>query len=353
MHIYIDESGTFTFPPDGRHTISCVAALALPTSNKDTVFGEFQGLRHVWGQGSTEIKGSSLNESQIRDVVLLLNRFDALVEVCATDMGLYTADHITEHKKKQADNLTKHLAPSHHPQLIKQINDYKTALLRTADQSYLQSTLTIELIDRLIRVATLYYCQRLPKELGAFHWTIDAKDKRILPTEEYWRTFMLPYFEWRSIRRPLAELAGGDYSYFERFRLTLDTAPAHIRNDLADPTSRFEAIDIKTMMTESFKFADSKQDLGLQLVDIIANATRRAFNGKLRKEGWQNLGSLFVKTKPQTLRFVYLADPRLPRNQPMTMSRQFATVVEELERKAKPMLLTHPRQSPWIGVIRK
>ena len=353
MHIYIDESGTFTAPPGGQHTISCVAALVLPASKKDRVLGEFQRLRHSWGQGSKEIKGSTLNESQIRDVVLLLNRFDVLVEVCATDMGLYAADHITEHKKKQADNLTRHLAPSHHPRLIKQINDYKTALLRTSDQSYVQSTLTIELIDRLVRVATLYYCQRLPKELGAFHWSIDAKDKRIIPTEEYWSTFMLPYLERRSIRRPFAQLVGGDYSYFERFLLTFDTAPAHIRNDLADPNSRFEAMDIKTIMTESFKFADSKQDLGLQLVDIIANATRRAFNGKLRKEGWENLGSLFVKTKPQTLRLVYLADPRMPRNQPMTISSPFATVVEELERKAKPMLLTHPRQSPWIGVIRQ
>ena len=243
MHIYMDESGSFTIPPDGRHTISCVVALVLPSDDKETIFCEFQSLRNSWGQGSKEIKGSSLNESQIRQVVLLLSEFDVLVEVCATDMALYTADHISEHKKVQAENLTKHLAPSHHPQLIQQVNVYKAALLRTSDQLHIQSTLTIELIDRVVRIATLYYCQRLPKELAAFHWSMDAKDNQMTAIEEYWSTLMLPFLERRSIAKPFAQLVGGDYSYFERFLLTFDSAPAHTRNDLAASNGPFEAVD--------------------------------------------------------------------------------------------------------------
>ena len=52
---------------------------------------------------------------------------------------------------------------------------------------------------------------------------------------------------------------------------------------------------MKQILQESFSFADSEQELGLQLADIAASACRRAFNGNLQRSGWEKLGQLLVK----------------------------------------------------------
>lgn len=52
---------------------------------------------------------------------------------------------------------------------------------------------------------------------------------------------------------------------------------------------------MKKVLQESFRFADSESELGLQQADITATACRRAFNGNLQRPGWQELGRLLVK----------------------------------------------------------
>jgi hypothetical protein len=349
MHIYIDESGIFVAPSNGEHKISCVAALIIPSSRREEAFREFERLRDSWIQDSTEIKGSKLSESQVADVVSLLSNYDVLVEVCATVMGLCTDQEITAYKSRQAEKITENLTSDHHPNLVKQMNDYKALLPVISNQEFIQSTLTVSLIEQIIRVAPLYYCQRIPKELGEFYWCVDAKQNKITASEDYWNTFMLPIIERRSIKKPFAQIIGGDYSYFEKFYSSLNIAPTHIRNDLRDSEAPFQAINIKKMMRDSFTFGNSKQDTGLQLVDIIANASRRAFNGHLKKEGWESLGSLFVKRKPQTINLVYLSTDRdKAKRIPINKDHQFAIVMWEIELKAKSMFLTHPGQAPWI-----
>ncbi len=54
-------------------------------------------------------------------------------------------------------------------------------------------------------------------------------------------------------------------------------------------------VDMKKVLQESFRFADSENDLGLHLADIAASACRRAFNGNLQQSGWKKLGRLLVK----------------------------------------------------------
>ncbi len=48
-------------------------------------------------------------------------------------------------------------------------------LARTPTQLDVQGVVTSQVIARAIEHATLFFCQRRPKELGIFHWVIDAK----------------------------------------------------------------------------------------------------------------------------------------------------------------------------------
>src|SRR5688572_21539710 len=54
-------------------------------------------------------------------------------------------------------------------------------------------------------------------------------------------------------------------------------------------------VNMKQILQESFRFSDSRDELGLQLADIVASACRRAFNGNLQRRGWEGIAQLLIK----------------------------------------------------------
>src|SRR5690348_7820565 len=95
-------------------------------------------------------------------------------------------------------------------------------LERMTPQLYVQSVATFELIADVMGHATLFYCQRIPRELAAFHWVIDGKGKgQLTDWESWWSLVVLPVLQSRSLKQPLPMLNVGDYSPFERFRMEI------------------------------------------------------------------------------------------------------------------------------------
>jgi hypothetical protein len=115
-----------------------------------------------------------------------------MTEFVAMDVGLHTFVAIEERKNLQADRLTANLTPEHHPDMVLQLETIAAALRRMPNQLYIQAFLTIELLFRVVQVATLYYVQRLPDELGDIAWFIDRKQNSVTSMEEIWTTLMLP-----------------------------------------------------------------------------------------------------------------------------------------------------------------
>lgn len=339
MHVYIDESGIFVTPRDKKPKVSCVAALIVPSSKNEEVLNEFAKIRSRWSLDTEEVKGRQLNESKIAEVISMLREYDVVVEICAIDTGSHTEQQVADFKEVQARKITEHLTPEHQQTMIEEANKYGDYLMNMSNQLFAQSFAMILLIDRVIETATLYYCQRMPEELGEFHWIVDAKHISITKSEEWWNTMMLPMMETKAATKPMMMLEGCDYSYLDRFSKTLERAPDHLRDRVDDPDAPFEAYDAKAIMRESFCFQDSKTHPGLQLVDVIASAFTRAMNRTLQKEGWQSLGSLIVKRKPQSVRMIVLnIDPKLTGE--IIRQRNFhGHVMEQIEKMTKSMLL--------------
>jgi len=67
--------------------------------------------------------------------------------------------------------------------------------------------------------------------------------------------------------------------------------------DLTAQPGTLRAVDWKKLVAEDRIFADSKDSLGLQLADIAATSLRRAFNGNLKKAGWESFGRLLIAKK--------------------------------------------------------
>jgi hypothetical protein len=97
----------------------------------------------------------------------------------------------------------------------------------------------------------------------------------------------------RSFSKPLIQLEGADYSHFEKFCETTETAPKHIREHVKTP-SPFEYVKGREIYGENVCFENSHRSLGIQLVDILTTSIRRAMNGKLGIDGWGEIGRLMV-----------------------------------------------------------
>lgn len=329
MHIFIDESGTFTISPS-RHAISVVGGLIIPDQQLVKVEKKYAAIRSRLVTSGDEIKGRLLSEREVASVVALLRRHEVIFEVTAIDMGIHDAARVGAHKKAQEEAITKRLTEDHHPGMRAGVMGLRKRLERITLQLYVQSVVTFDLIPRLIEHGTLYYSQRRPQELGSFHWVADAKEKgRITEWEDWWSFVVMPMLQAKSLREPMAMFDQGDYSYFERFSAKI---PAYLKPHGRDSTGANDATDVKKLMTESFRFS-CEAEPGLELVDILVNGTRRALMGNLKLEGWRGIPNLMIHRKHHYIHFVSLL-----RSDPQRKSWPYMPVLEHFSRCGKNLL---------------
>jgi hypothetical protein len=337
MHIYVDESGIFANPANNDMAVSCMAAVVIPEPFQKYIFKRFKYLKSSWGMGDVEPKGSRLDEKQVSQVVSVLSRYDVIIKALVIDMGLHTDAHILVHKQGQADGMTKNLTPKHHPNLVRQLKELAARVEHLPNQLYVQSCVLSSLVDSVIRVSTLYYCQRVPLTLSSFKWVIDAKGEKVSDYEDLWSTIVMPMLQSSSLNNPMISLQEGDYSSFNRkFDMTMPAPPEylmpHIRCEI--PAEPFHCCDVKKIMTESLAFESSENNLGLQLADIVTNAIRRALHGNLQVDGWGDLGKLMVKNEKgkNSLEMIVLHNEVVQKRLP------YGAIFRHFDKQSKPML---------------
>lgn len=259
-------------------------------------------LRDSWPVQQIEIKGSSLDENQASQVIDLLTSFDVVVDFVAVDMALHGKDIVDAFKFLQADAITAHVTREHHPEMVFQMVQLDRTIRNMPNQLFIQAELSIKLILSILQIATLYFVQRKPEELGDIAWVIDRKGHTLTEMEETWSTLILPMSESHFMREPLIFLKEGDYSRFARY----ETDPA-VDEDMArhlkwaaatygkpDVDRKTRVIDARRLLAEQLQFLDSRDSLGLQLADMLASVLRRALNNHLQKSGWKDFGKLVI-----------------------------------------------------------
>jgi len=329
MHIFIDESGNFVIPEEKKPKVSCVASLTIPDKQMDAVARNFISLRKFWGY-EEEVKGSNLSEKQISDTISLLRSYDVLVDIVCLDIGVHSSENVDKYKSIQADKIVENLTKEHNEKFVKQLHAYRERLLKLPNQLFIQAMISILLIQRILDDSPLYYCQRIPDELGNFVWFVDAKDKNSgkTPFEELWSTLLMPILE---SNYHMGVLEGGDYSYFHKYEVESKDMTDHQRSLMSEKS--IGGVNIKKLINGQLFFEDSSTNIGLQMVDIMSSAFNRAMNGNLGIKGWRHLGMLMVR-QPSMI----LLDTDKSNNP--EMNKRHALVLIAMKEKRKAMLVS-------------
>ncbi len=338
MFIFIDESGSFAYSRDNKHTIACVGALSVPESRHSSLVKSFRKLKYKWGYGANEVKGKDLSEDRVKAVIDLLRNLDIKLHICATDVKSNPPEGLEKHRQAQSKALTANLTEAHHPNLVAELNELRRQLDGLSLQLYLQFCMMNELVASQLRDTTIYYAFKQPKELGNFRWVIDAKSDRVTTFETLWKLLVTSFLQSRHLKTELRlTIEGGDYTYFERFCGKIDKWPSYLPlpTSLKSANGPIEIIDVKKIMTESVAISDSNDKIGLQVADVCVNAFRRAVMGNLQHKAWSKLGELMLSINKHPVHLVKF-DSDNPKKE--DISEVFAKQIMAIEASSKSVL---------------
>jgi hypothetical protein len=331
MHIFIDESGTFVLP-SAEHNISLVGALVIPDRRLPYIEKRYSKIRARLPKEKGEVKGRLLGESDIDAVVSMLAEQQVLFEACVIDLGIHTSEDLATHKAGQEIGITKNITDEFSPELKEAVFALRRRLEKLPYQLYVQSVITFELIATVLNYSTMYFSQRIPRELEKFHWVIDGKERdQVTDWEDWWSQVVKPGLQAKSLRDPMPMFVEGDYRYFSRFDGKI---PDYLRPHLNNPTEE-SGTDIGKILSESFRFS-SDPELGLELVDILSNATRRALIGNLDKPGWKKIPKLMIHRGQHYVRMLALM-----KREPTVAGYPYMSVLRDFSKGGRNMLLPH------------
>jgi hypothetical protein len=344
MHIYIDESGVFSNPSNKPNVASVVVALTVPSSNRVKLFNEFRELALELPTEDGEVKGRLLDESHVASVSALLGRYDCIVETNAIDIALHTEDQLKEYQTAICDAIAGWATAERPEEFKKQVAEVAAALKKPKSPLFVESFLLMVLVPRILEVSMNYYARRIPKELQSYHWVVDGKDTDVTAFEKAWYTVIFPSIEHQSKQKPFEKFLNGDYSYLEPFYTLPTRKAARAKAELGDDLDK-APFDIEPIL-QDFKFQNSKDNLGLQMADVVANATQRALNGRLKEDGYLGIGKLMVINNEPALRFCLL-DPKAQEYGPVKVPSPFYAIIDKILAQRKPMQAS-PEQEAYL-----
>jgi hypothetical protein len=291
MQIFIDESGSFT--GYDTNSIDVVAALAIPDSSLKGLRRKYKRIRSSLPQENGEVKGKLLAAKDVNRIVGLLANRHAIFEVTAIDLSLHTEAGVIAYRQKLARETRESLGNIPRP-LRDEVEAAVDFLDQLTPQLFIQALTTFELVHRTISNSIPFFAQRRPYELASFSWIVDGKDSAKVTSWENWLSFYAPGALIALSKRspvPMPQPEGPylfNYSFLDRFR-----RKENPENDSLDPAR----------LLQDFNFR-SGIEMGLEFVDILANATRRMLRGALEREGWISMHRLIIHRNETYIKFI-------------------------------------------------
>lgn len=336
MHIFIDEGGSFV-PNTG---ISIICSLALPSSSIQPIKRKIERISREWPRNHGELKGGHLTIEHLTALTQVLLQYDAILHCCAIDVSTENLDEVSKHKEDQCIGITKYLSDAHSSIIRNQLWELRQRLERMPNQLYLQCVCMSELVFQATQEIALYFSQRRPKELGKFKWFIDAKDPKELSSQEIWWKEMLgPLTESRTRNEPFGVYNGKgfDYSHFEKSFL--------LQKNLwyPDGTRKIaKGYDIKKLICNNVSFVDSRNEILIQVTDVLASYMRRILSNQITSfKAIECLGKLqIMRKRAGQLQSVQMISLSKQRPVAANENKELAACLKNMTKCARPMAIS-------------
>jgi uncharacterized protein DUF3800 len=265
--------------------------------------------RTVPAETREEIKLREIKEEEYFEFLKRLGALEGVLYAVATDAGLNEPATIIEHRKIQAEKIVEHKDKMLHQNAREGLQMLAARVASLAPQLYVQLQCQLDLIARIILSGVLYFVQRTPMHLGRFRWRLDQKNSEQTEYEKAFATVTPAFLQTVSLSEPMPMLIGADYSAFSRFDYTEESRPRYLRETYGlDVDEDKPVTNIGLLMREDFEFVDSKQNIGVQVADLLASGIRRCLRqgfsnndlaahliGRLMVQGYQ--GHLPIKLR--------------------------------------------------------
>ncbi len=216
----------------------------------------------------------------------------------ATDAGAQTDSEIEYHRNGQAEKIEEHKDKMLHTEGKVAIVKLANQIRALSPQLHLQLICQIELIADVVNKSILYYVQRIPSQLNGFRWRIDEKASGISNFEKTFRTVIPPLLQSKSLENPGVHVVDFDYSAMKDFFYTKESAPTYLKKSYGIESNAEGALNAGKLVWDDFEFVDSKQEIGVQIVDLLVSGLRRILRGGFSQRAAisTTLGSLMVQT---------------------------------------------------------
>lgn len=284
MHIFIDESGVFR-PEQGKpDAFSCIGAVVVPSRFMTRIQSAFTRISASWPKDENgEIKGRLLNEEHITSLCDALQPYKVLFETVVTPMNAATYAEMNIYKSDQNTGEKPSGSTSNASTTTGTATSELESMEPLSNQLYAQMISQAHLVQQTIQIASMYFSQRIPRELAAFRWFVDRKDISLTPAEQWWRNRVGGFLTSQWQKEPENELVTGEYSPLSR---------------------QHNAEDMTKSFFRDLTFTDSASCFGLQIADILTSAIRRALGGNLQRNGWSAVHRLLINRPRGVVRFV-------------------------------------------------
>jgi hypothetical protein len=113
LHIFIDESGTFTGVGADAPAVSTLGALIIPSHRLPKLFKKYGQLRSNLLTRKGEVKGSLLDERQVAAVIELLRISGALFCASMIVLADRSLKDIAKHRERRSAGLADNLTDGH------------------------------------------------------------------------------------------------------------------------------------------------------------------------------------------------------------------------------------------------
>jgi len=297
MNFFIDESKLFVYTPNSNswNVVACYVV-----SDDDYIHAQNITKRLKISAGLDiydEVKINELSESKYTVFLKELQKLGGTLYAVATDAGLNTPEVIHSHQVLQGEKIVEHKEKMKYEKGKQALENLRDRVLRLSPQLYVQLFCQLNLMVKVINTVISYYIQRDPRSLSRFKWRLDQKDITRTDFENVFEILTPRIIQSKSITDPLMMIKGFDYSVMKKYEYTKNNVPEYLKEQYGLNVEG--GYDIKTIIYEDIDFVDSKNNIGIQIIDLLASGLRKClrFEFNNNRSIACELGKLMVQAR--------------------------------------------------------